>query len=115
MSKNKYKPQVWVLPEDDANRQIAQGFLLETAVNERNIEILPVARGWPAIRDSFEQEYNGVLRAYPHCLMVLLVDFDNQGTSRLREVLSNSTQLRLWQFDLKHHLGGAAAYQCGRS
>lgn len=28
MSVNKYKPHVLVLPEDDANRQLANGFLL---------------------------------------------------------------------------------------
>lgn len=35
MSKNKYKPQVWVLPEDDANRQIAVGFSIHDAVKAR--------------------------------------------------------------------------------
>jgi hypothetical protein len=88
MSKNKYGPQVWVLPEDDANRQIAVGFTLEASVKSRNIEVLPVAGGWTAIRDSFENHYNNDLQKHPHCLMVLLVDFDNQGARRLESVLS---------------------------
>jgi hypothetical protein len=29
MSVNKYHPHVLVLPEDDANRQLANGFLLD--------------------------------------------------------------------------------------
>lgn len=88
MSKNKYKKQVWVLPEDDANRQIAEGFALEASVKPRSIHIMPVAGGWTAIRDSFERENNGALTRYPSCLMVLLVDFDNRGPRRLEDVLS---------------------------
>lgn len=88
MSKNRYKKQVWVLPEDDANRQIAQGFTLETSVKERNIHVLPVAGGWGTIRDGFEREYNHELQKYPLCSMVLLVDFDEQGARRLDDVLS---------------------------
>ena len=45
MSKAKYQRHVWVLPEDDANRQIAQGFTLEASVKARNIHVLPVACG----------------------------------------------------------------------
>ncbi len=88
MSKNKYKPQVWVLPEDDANRQIAQGFTLEDTVKPRSIHVLPAAGGWTAIRDSFEHSLNGELLKYPACLMVLLVDFDDRGPKRADDVLS---------------------------
>lgn len=88
MSWNKYKPQVCVLAEDDANRQILQGFRLELSLKPRAIHEEPVAGGWPAIRDSFEKEYNRLLRQYPLCLMVLLVDFDDQGARRFEDVLS---------------------------
>lgn len=88
MSKNKYKPQVWVLPEDDANRQIALGFSIHDAVKPRNIDILNVAGGWTAIRDSFEREYNNVLLQRASTLMVLLVDFDERGERRAEHVLS---------------------------
>jgi len=88
MSKDKYQRQVWVLPEDDANRQIAQGFTLEASVKARSIHVLPVARGWPAIRDGFIRQYNSDLLKYSLCSMVVLVDFDDQGTRRLEEILS---------------------------
>jgi hypothetical protein len=88
MSKNKYKKQVWVLPEDDANRQIAQGFTLEASVNERGLHLLPVAGGWAAIRDGFKHEYNNELLKCSLCSMVLLVDFDDKGARRLEEILS---------------------------
>lgn len=48
---NRFKPHLLVLPEDDANRQIAVGFLLEPALRLRSIQILPPARGWLAARD----------------------------------------------------------------
>jgi hypothetical protein len=88
MSKSKYKRQVWVLPEDDANRQIAQGFTIEASVKERSIHVLPVAGGWAAIRDGFKHEHNNELLKYSLCAMVLLVDFDDKGTRRLDDVLS---------------------------
>jgi hypothetical protein len=42
MGLNKYKPHLLVLPEDDPNRQIANGFVHNPAVdlNERAIQIL---------------------------------------------------------------------------
>lgn len=86
--KNKYKKQVWVLPEDDANRQIALGFTLEASIKERSIHVLPVAGGWAAIRDGFSHQYNNDLLRYSLCSMVLLVDFDDKGTRRLEEILS---------------------------
>lgn len=86
--KNKYKKQVWVLPEDDANRQIAQGFALEASVRERSIHVEPVAGGWTAVRDCFKRGYNDELLKYPLCSVVLLVDFDEMGAKRFEEVLS---------------------------
>lgn len=88
MSKNKYKDQVWVLPEDDANRQIAEGFKLEASVKERNIHVLPVAGGWTVIRDCFGREYNRILGEYSRCRMVVLVDFDQRGPERAEDVLA---------------------------
>lgn len=46
MSVNVYQQHVLVLPEDDANRQIVNGFLLEPSLNERVIQVLPIAGGW---------------------------------------------------------------------
>jgi len=89
MSVNKHLPHVLVLPEDDANRQIANGFLLDHSVRSRMIQILPVARGWPAVRDSFQHMYNQYMQQYQVCLMVLLIDFDGRGAERLDNVLSS--------------------------
>jgi hypothetical protein len=34
---NRYQPHVFVLPEDDANRQLANGFLLDESLIVRRI------------------------------------------------------------------------------
>lgn len=81
MSVNKHLPHVLVLPEDDANRQIANGFFQNPSLHLRQIQVLPIARGWPAVRDSFAQ-HNKLLKQFPHRQMVLLVDFDNQAARR---------------------------------
>ncbi len=74
---NKYKPHVLVLPEDDANRQIANGFILNGKIKSRAIQILPIADGWTKLIAKFEQEHINALRDYPERQMVLLIDFDN--------------------------------------
>ncbi|TKD09531.1 hypothetical protein [Polyangium fumosum] len=78
MSVNKHKPHWLILPEDDANRQIATGFELSVP----NIQVLRVANGWGNVRDSFKREHNRQMQKYPERLMVLLVDFDNQADRR---------------------------------
>ena len=40
MSVNKERPHVYVLPEDDANRQLAKGFQLQVDQNERQMQVL---------------------------------------------------------------------------
>lgn len=79
---------MFVLPEDDANRQIANGFMTHHALRGNRIRILEPAGGWAKIRDSFSSEHNDALRRYPQRMMVLLVDFDGQGDARLNEVKS---------------------------
>jgi hypothetical protein len=87
MSINRYKPHLLILPEDDANRQIAVGFFLVQPFTGSNRQILPLARGWPGIRDSFDSQYNSRLQQFPECIIALLVDFDNkEKENRLEQV-----------------------------
>lgn len=80
MSVNRYLPHVFVLPEDDANTQIANGFLLE--LSTRQIYVLPEAGGWPRVRDGFVANQIAGMQMYPGRFMILLVDFD-QDANRL--------------------------------
>ncbi len=74
MSANRLKPHVLILPEDDANRQLANGF--ERGLRTRQFQVLPPAGGWPKIGPKFELAHIPEMRANPNRQMVLLVDFD---------------------------------------
>ena len=77
MSRNKYRPHLQVLPEDDANRQMVNGFKLHHKVRDC-IDSLPPARGWRKVLESFEEIHIPVLRRTPQRLLVLLIDSDDQ-------------------------------------
>lgn len=84
MSVNVYRPHVMVLPEDDANRQIVNGFLLDPSLNERAIQVLPVAGGWNKVYRDFEVSHVPQLRQYPNRHLVLLIDFDGLVADRMQ-------------------------------
>lgn len=76
MSCNKHSQHILVIPEDDANRQIANGFLLDANVDTRRIQVLEVAGGWQkAVTTLTSDHFNGLAR-YPTRHLVLLIDFD---------------------------------------
>jgi len=74
MSVNKYMPHVLVLPEDDANRQLANGFLLD--ISTRQVQVLVEVGGWVQVRDRFASDHVSGMRKYTDRFMVLLIDFD---------------------------------------
>lgn len=84
MSVNKYQPHVYVLPEDDANRQLANGFLLHPDLSARNIQVLPEAGGWREVLKRFNSDYANGMKRYDQRFMVLLLDFDGDA-ARLAE------------------------------
>ena len=71
----KYGPHIWILPEDDADNDIVNGFLTYTAISQC-IKVLPVAGGWSKVRKYFMENHINAMRRYAHRYMVLLVDFD---------------------------------------
>lgn len=83
MSANKYQPHVLVLPEDDANRQIATGFILNESLNQRAIQVLPSAGGWKRVVDKFKDDYISTMLQYPNRIIVLMIDFDDDQEARL--------------------------------
>ncbi len=78
MSVNKYKSHVFVLPEDDANRQIAHGFQLYESINQRAIQVLRSPGGWTQVREEFVRTHVAEMDRNTRRHMVLLVDFDEQ-------------------------------------
>ncbi len=85
MSVNSYKPHILVLPEDDANRQIANGFILN--LNSRAIQVLQIADGWKKAVDQLTNDYATGMRQFPQRMIVLLIDFD-EDENRLSYVKS---------------------------
>ncbi|MBZ5611605.1 MAG: hypothetical protein LAP38_25370 [Acidobacteriia bacterium] len=85
MSVNRHKPHVYVLPEDDANRQLANGFHLNVdAANDRQMQVLPVAGGWLKVLDLFVSDHVREMDRFSHRLMVLLIDFDGRNDRLLQ-------------------------------
>jgi hypothetical protein len=85
MSANKYQPHVLVLPEDDANRQLANGFLLDQYLSTWKIQVLEEAGGWNEVLERFISDYATGMELYTGRYMVLLIDFDGKE-ERLQDV-----------------------------
>src|SRR5437763_1041855 len=78
MSVNKFKPHVFLIPEDDADRQLAIGFLDHYAVADRVVDMRDPAGGWSKVLDVFEVEYLKLLRSSENAHLVMLIDFDEK-------------------------------------
>jgi hypothetical protein len=74
---NKYLPHIHVLAEDDANRQIANGFFLAPNLDYRAVKVLPLPGGWIKTVEEFRKKYASEMRQIPERRMVLLIDFDD--------------------------------------
>jgi hypothetical protein len=87
MSVNGHLPHVLVLPEDDANRQLANGFVLDLdQAFLTRIQVLEVAGGWTKVLERFLSDEVAGMGRFPQGSMVLLIDFDGQldRVSRVR-------------------------------
>lgn len=79
MSVNKYRPHVLILPEDDANRELANGFHLSVDWTQQpRMRVLPVAGGWNEVLQRFKSQHVAEMDNYPERFMVLLIDFDGK-------------------------------------
>lgn len=82
MSANKYEPHLVVLPEDDANAALINGFLLFAGLNSRQIQVLPVAGGWNSALQVFLDEHIPKLRQYNQRRFLFVIDFDSDSNRR---------------------------------
>ncbi|MBI3654021.1 MAG: hypothetical protein HY231_23570 [Acidobacteria bacterium] len=95
MSVNKNQPHLLLLPEDDANRQLANGFLKEVdGARQRQMQVLPVAGGWQEVLSLFKAVHVMEMERYHRRFMVLLIDFDGQEDrlGKAREVVPEDLQ-----------------------
>jgi len=80
VSCNNFADHLHVLPEDDANRQLANGFSQHVSVRLRSMQVLPVTRGCFKAWDRLIDDHVKHLRTYPHRRLLVLVDFDGDAT-----------------------------------
>lgn len=115
MSVNRDQPHVLVLPEDDANRQLANGLHSQVPWDrQRQMQVLAVAGGWNNVLNLFVSEHITEMDRCRHRFMVLLIDFDgkedrlNDARARIPNHLSERVFiLGTWTEpeDLKRNLG----------
>src|SRR5258708_37926478 len=74
-----------MLPEDDAIRQIANGFLLDPSVRTNKVQVLREAGGWRRAQSDITTVYGATMITYPHRHLVVLIDCDGQ-TDRLQQI-----------------------------
>jgi hypothetical protein len=84
MANNDYRPCVYVIPEDDANRQIIEGFSQDFRITGQ-IQVMPVAGGWQKVVDTINTEYLPKLESYPNVHVLGVIDCDNQP-NRIQEI-----------------------------
>jgi hypothetical protein len=73
---NKYRPHIYILPEDDANRQVALATLLGLDIDPQSYKVLHVAGGWLDAKNTFLNDHVPTMRQYGLRSFVLLVDGD---------------------------------------
>jgi hypothetical protein len=82
MSVNRERPHVLVLPEDQANREIVNGFITHTSVDHRRIQVMKNIGGWVRVCEEFQDVYVRKLNENKHCHVVMLIDFDERTDRR---------------------------------
>ena len=76
MAVNNYDRHLLIIPEDDAYRDIANGFVGHFAVADKKIRVEKPAGGWLKLRQSFTQDHEKGLRQYPKRHVLMLLDLD---------------------------------------
>ena len=79
MSANKYTQHLIVIPEDQAIRDIVNGFSTCLDANERQFYVYDLARGWERGKETLLELSKGYMREYPNSYAVLIVDFDGNA------------------------------------
>jgi len=80
-----YPPHIFVIPGDDANRQLAGGFILHDQVDARRVDVKTPARGWRHVLEIFTDVYIKILVQHRQDHVVMLIDFDGDYDARRAE------------------------------
>ena len=82
---NKYIEHLWVLPEDDANRQLVNGMEQNLDLDTRRIDVLTPAGGWSNVLAVLtDRSMIHQLESNSKRHLLLLIDFDNHIGQRIQ-------------------------------
>ena len=84
---NKFKPHLFIAPEDDADRQIAVGFQMHLEA-KGEMQIVDVARGWLKVVGVIKDEYVPLLKNNLNSHVLGIIDCDKDA-DRIAEQLEN--------------------------
>lgn len=95
---NDYPPHVSILPEDDANRQLIVGFLLDPYLSSYRVKVLRVAGGWGKVLERFQANHIAEMRKHENRFMILLIDFDQREDrfAKAKEVVPEDLEKRVF-------------------
>lgn len=82
---NRYAPHVYIIPEDDRDRQLVDGFILHDQVKSQRVQVMPPSGGWHEVLKTFKAEYIHRLRDDQKGHVVMLIDFDGHYADRRKE------------------------------
>ena len=86
MAVNVYKPHLYVIPEDDADRQFADGFELDYRLKPRAMQVMPTAGGWMKVVEKILDDYVPKVRRNRHTHVIGIIDCD-EHPKRIEEQL----------------------------
>lgn len=88
MAPNKFLPHVFVLPEDDQNREMAVGFEKDYRIKSRVIQVVPIAGGHLKAIEKLKTEYFPILESNSNSRIIVLIDCDNDA-NRIPKILAD--------------------------
>ena len=84
MAVNDYKPHLFVIPEDDANRQFAHGFELYFRLRSRAMQVMHVAGGWEKVVNQILEIYVPKVLSNPNTHVVGIIRIDTSHAAMFR-------------------------------
>jgi hypothetical protein len=98
MSPNLYQKHLLVIPEDKANQDIVNGFLLRVESNARQLQVLGLANGWIKGKDKLLDLCRDRLKENRNAHALLLVDYDKVPArgSNIRSLISDDIKDRVF-------------------
>ncbi|OOF45076.1 hypothetical protein [Rodentibacter trehalosifermentans] len=94
---NKYRKHLFILCEDDINKEISKGITEQLDLNPTNIiHYEKIARGWEKCFSLLEHKYIPELLDIPERYLLIVMDFDGQFDERMNKfklILDNSSEL----------------------